>query len=65
MRKKVIRSEKIAAYAPPLLVNLEGCFGRAGKFIAELNVVVYPVADGLDAAPARRRVAEQIPRRYC
>jgi|SRR5579872_5664820 len=52
---------EISAHALPLLVNLECCFGGPGEAITELDVVVDPVADGLDAAPAGASLAEEIP----
>ncbi len=52
---------EIAADALALPVDIVGGFGRAGEFIAELNVVVDPVADGLNAGPAEGGVTEQFP----
>src|SRR5437016_3646065 len=52
----------VAANAVALYV----CFGRgpggAGVLVAEGQVVVYEIADGLHPRPAERRMSEQAPR---
>ena len=52
----------VAAHPFAFLEGLPGGSGRSGVLIAERNVPVDVVADGLDAAGARRRHAEQVPR---
>ena len=44
-----------------ILKDLKGGLRRARKAVAELDVLMHEVADGLDALPAGRRRAEQSP----
>ncbi len=42
----------------PFGEGLRGGSGRPGISVIEGNVLVYEIADGLDACPARRQVSE-------
>src|SRR5665213_2858615 len=53
---------EIAANPGPFRIYVVGRLGRAGEGIAEADVVMHPVADGLYSAPACRRIVEEIPR---
>ena len=46
-----------------LIERFPGRSGGAGMLVAERDVVVHEIADGLDPAPAHGRVSEQAPRR--
>ena len=54
---------KVAAHAAPLVVAVERRARRRGMLVAEGEVLVDVVADGLHAAPALRRVGKQRPGR--
>ena len=51
----------VAADAPALVVDLPGRHGCAGVLIAERNVAMNKITDGLHARPARLRILEQLP----
>ena len=51
----------VATNAVALYVRFVGGSGGAGVLVAEGEVVVYEVADGLHPRPAERRMAEQTP----
>ena len=53
---------KITADAPPLLINVKCGFIRTSKWVAKLDVGVNPIANGLNAAPSERGIAEEVPR---
>ncbi len=52
---------EIAADAARIVVNVERGFGGIGEVVAKGDVVVHPIADGLDARPAGRGGAEELP----
>ena len=52
---------KVAADTRPLLVDVAGALERTGELVAKLNVLVYPVADGLHPRPAQPSLAEEGP----
>ncbi len=53
---------EVAAHTAALSQRLDRAAGRSGVLVAELDSIVDEVADRLNARPARRRLAEQIPR---
>ena len=53
---------EVAAHAPAFLERLPRRSRRSGVLVVEGDVVMDVVADGLDAARAGGRVAEQVPR---
>src|SRR5947209_19179797 len=52
----------VAANAVALYVCFRCSPGGAGVLVAEGQVVVYEIADGLHPRPAERRMSEQAPR---
>ncbi len=52
---------EIPANAVPLGVGLRRRARRAGVFVAECEMAMHKVANGLDARPAERRVLEKTP----
>ncbi len=53
---------KVATHALAILKNLKSGLRWARKAVAELDVLMDEIADGLDALPASRRGPEQAPR---
>src|ERR1700674_439837 len=52
---------EIAADAAWIIVNIERRFGGVGEVVTKSDVVVHPIADGLDARPAGSGRAEKLP----
>ena len=48
---------QVAANPSPLAVDVPGALGRAGELVAEPDVGMDPVADGLHARPTGLRLA--------
>jgi hypothetical protein len=53
---------EVAAHADPLLVRLVRRACRARVLVAEFDVLVREIDDGLHAPPAERRLLEELPR---
>ena len=52
---------EVPANAAPLFVGLRRCAGRTGMFVAECEMVMDKVANGLNARPAEQRILEKSP----
>ena len=52
---------EVTALAPPFRKRIERRHGRAGMGVAELDVIVHEIADGLNQRPALRDLAKRRP----